>query len=101
MSEEAKRFLRVREVAAMMHRVPDTIYRWIEEARLPAVRLPTGGLLIPADAVARLLEPQKGVEDCPRPPRLLAAEPSPGGGGTLRIRPVFDQKRLRSPWLLR
>lgn len=50
-----KRALRVKQVAALLDRHPDTIRRWIEESRLAAIRLPSGQFRVPTQAVKALL----------------------------------------------
>lgn len=48
--------LKVDEVAQILASSPKTVYGWIRDGKMPAVKLPGGGLRVKVAEVAKILE---------------------------------------------
>lgn len=48
--------LDVKTVAGLLAVSPKTIYGWIRDSKMPAVKLPGGGLRVKVEVVAKILE---------------------------------------------
>lgn len=47
--------LTVKRTAELLSIQPRSVRRWVKDGQLPSVRLPSGGIRIPADAVTSIL----------------------------------------------